>query len=395
MLRVGLTGGIGSGKSTVASRLVGQGAVLIDADRLAREVVEPGTAGFDAVVAEFGPGIVARDGSLDRASLGRIVFQDSSRLQALNAIVHPLVAERRSVLVDRAPADAVVVEDIPLLVENGLGVGFPLVVVVHAPAEERVRRLVTERGMDAEDAWARVRSQAGDAARRAAADVWLDNAGPPGAVLALVDIVWEQRMVPFEANLRAGRAAERPPRAVVVAPDPEWPVTAARLVARLRAVAGDRAHRVDHIGSTSVPGLPAKDVIDLQVVVDDMATATGVAEDLAAVGLVRLAGRWWDHARDGGTGDKAMVQNADPGQAVNCHVRPADSSTWRDALLLRDYLRDTPGASGDYARLKRELAAAPHDSIDDYAEAKTPWMLFTLATADAWADRTGWTSAPT
>jgi dephospho-CoA kinase len=395
MLRVGLTGGIGSGKSTVAHRMVGHGAVLIDADRIAREVVEPGTAGFDAVVAEFGPNVVARDGSLDRGTLGRIVFQDASRLQALNAIVHPLVAERRSELLGRAPGDAVVVEDIPLLVENGLGVGFPLVVVVHTPAEERVRRLVTERGMDADDAWARVRSQADDAARRAAADVWLDNAGPPGVVLTAVDTVWAQRMVPFEANLRAGRAADRVPHAVVVAPDPEWPVTAARLVARLRAVAGDRALRVDHIGSTSVPGLPAKDVIDVQVVVDDIATATEVADDLAAVGLVRRTGRWWDDERDGESWDKSMAQNADPGRAVNCHVRTADSPAWRDALLLRDYLRDTPGAAGDYARLKRELAAAPHDSIDDYAEAKTPWMRFTLATADAWADRTGWTSAPT
>jgi dephospho-CoA kinase len=144
-----------------------------------------------------------------------------------------------------------------------------------------------------------------------------------------------------------------------------------------------------------VPGLPAKDVIDLQVVVDDIATATDVTDDLAAVGLVRRSGRWWDNDRDGGTLDKAMAQNADPGQNVNCHVRPVHSPAWRDALLLRDYLRETPGAAGDYARLKRELAAAPHDSIDDYAEGKTPWMRFALATADAWADRTGWTAAPT
>ncbi|MGH8823115.1 MAG: dephospho-CoA kinase [Jiangellaceae bacterium] len=395
MLRVGLTGGIGSGKSTVAQRLVTHGAVLVDADRIAREVVEPGTPGFDAVVAEFGPDVVAADGTLDRAGLARVVFADESRRQALNGIVHPLVAERRARLVHNAPVDAIVVEDIPLLVENGLGVGFPLVVVVHAPAGERVRRLVAERGMDADDAWARVRAQADDPARRAAADVWLDNAGPPGDVLAVVDAVWEQRLVPFEANIRAGRAAGRPPHAVVAAPDPEWPVTAARLLARVRAVAGNRARRADHIGSTSVPGLPAKDVIDLQVVVDGLAAAAEVTRDLAAVGLVHKSGRWWDHARDGSPWDKAMAQNADPGRAVNCHVRTADSPTWRDALLLRDYLRDTPGAAGGYARLKRELAAAPHDSIDGYAEAKTPWIRFTLATADAWAERTGWSTGPT
>jgi dephospho-CoA kinase len=393
MLRVGLTGGIGSGKSTVARRLVTRGAVLVDADRIAREVVEPGGAGFEAVVAEFGPGILAQDGSLDRSSLGRIVFQDESRREVLNAIVHPLVAERRAEFVARAPADAVVVEDIPLLVENGLGVGFPIVLVVHAAAEERVRRLVAERGMDADDAWARVRTQAGDVARRAAADVWLDNGGPPEVLLALVDSVWDHRLVPFEANLRAGRAAERAPHAVVVAPDPEWPVTAARLLGRLRAVAGDRAQRADHIGSTAVPGLAAKDVIDLQVVVDDLDVAAEVAEDLAAVGLMRRPGRWWDNTRDGTTRDKAFAQSADPGRPVNCHVRPADSPTWRDALLLRDYLRDVPGVAGDYARLKRELAAAPHESIDDYAEAKTPWMRFTLAAADAWAGRTEWTPA--
>ena len=395
MLRVGLTGGIGSGKSTVARRLVTHGAVLVDADRIAREVVEPGTPGFAAVVAEFGPGVVAADRTLDRTALARVVFADESRRRALNGIVHPLVAERRADLVARAPADAVVVEDIPLLVENDLGAGFPIVLVVHAPAEERVRRLVAERGMDADDVWARVRAQAGDEARRAAADVWLDNMGPVEQVLAMVDTVWEQRLVPFEANLRAGRPAERARHAVVVPPDPVWPAVAARLLARVRAVAGDRAHRADHIGSTSVPGLPAKDVIDLQVVVDDLAVAAAVADDLAAAGLVRRAGPWWDNARDGSTRDKALVQNADPGLAVNCHVRPADSPTWRDALLLRDYLRDTPAAAGDYARLKRDLAAAAHDSIDDYAEAKTPWIRSTLAAADAWSDRTGWTSGPT
>ena len=143
MLRVGLTGGIGSGKSTVARRLVEHGAVLIDADAIARQVVAPGTPGLQAVLTEFGESLRAPDGSLDRAALARVVFADESRRQALNAIVHPLVAAQRGELVDGAAPDAIVVEDIPLLIENNLGAVFHLVVVVSASAEERVRPAAT------------------------------------------------------------------------------------------------------------------------------------------------------------------------------------------------------------------------------------------------------------
>ena len=393
MLRVGLTGGIGAGKSTVARRLVSLGAVLVDADRIAREVVEPGTQGFGAVVAEFGRTVVADDGSLDRPALGRIVFGDESRRQALNAIVHPLVGQRRAELVAQAPPHAVVVEDVPLLVENDLGPSYHLVLVVHAPAEDRVRRLVGDRGMDADDAWSRIRSQADDDARRAAADVWLDNSGERDELLGAVDVTWHERLVPFEANLRARRPAERPQHAVIVPADPEWPVKAGRSLARARAVAGARLARADHIGSTSVSGLAAKDVIDLQLVVDDLASAGRVADGLLGAGLVRREGRWWDNAVDGTTHDKAFAMNADPGLHVNCHVRPVTSPTWREALLLRDYLRATPAAVDDYARLKVALAAVPHESVDEYADRKTPWMRATLAAAESWAGRTGWSSS--
>lgn len=393
MLRVGLTGGIGAGKSTVARRLVSLGAVLVDADRIAREVVEPGTPGFGAVVAEFGRTVVADDGSLDRPALGRIVFGDESRLQALNAIVHPLVGQRRAELVAQAPPHAVVVEDVPLLVENDLGPSYHLVLVVHAPAEVRVRRLVGDRGMDADDAWSRIRSQADDDARRAAADVWLDNSGERDELLGAVDVTWHARLVPFEGNLRARRPVERPPHAVIVPADPEWAVKAGRALARARAVAGARLVRADHIGSTSVSGLAAKDVIDLHLVVDDLASAGRVADELLGAGLVRREGRWWDNDVDGTTYDKAFAQNADPGLNVNCHVRPVTSPTWREALLLRDYLRATPAAAEDYARLKVALAAAPHESIDEYADRKTPWMRATLAAAETWAGRNGWSPA--
>lgn len=391
MLRVGLTGGIGSGKSTVAARFAELGGVVVDADRIAREVVEPGTAGLRAVVAEFGPNVLTADGSLDRPALGRLVFADEERRQALNAIVHPLVYQRRGEVVAQAADDAVVVEDIPLLVENRLGAGFHLVVVVHAPAEERVRRLAVDRGMDPEDVWARVRAQATDEQRKAAADVWLDNTGERTDLLAAVDAVWSDRLMPFEANLRAGRRAPRPQQAVLANPDPSWPEQAERLMARVERAAGDRALRMDHIGSTAVPGLAAKDVIDIQVATTDLPAAVELAGDLRDAGLVRPPGRWFDVGRDGAEHDKGMAVNADPGRAVNLHVRPIETPTWRDALLLRDWLRATPSGAAEYAALKRRLAREPHETIDDYADAKTPWLNQALAQGDEWAARSGWT----
>jgi dephospho-CoA kinase len=392
VLRVGLTGGIGSGKSTVAARLEELGAVIVDADRIAREVVAPGTPGLAAVVEEFGPGVLAPDGSLDRPALGQIVFADDDRRAALNAIVHPLVYARRSELVAAAPDDAIVVEDIPLLVENSLGKGFALVMVVHAPAGERVRRITASRAISEDDAWARVRAQADDDARRVAADVWLDNSGSPDDTVAAVNSVWTDRLVPFEANLRAGKPAERSTRAVLVAPDPTWPAQAVRLIERVRLCAGRRILRVDHVGSTSVPGLAAKDVIDLQVVCTDLLTAEEVAGSLTGAGLVRMPERWWDTGRDRGEHDKVMACNADPGRAANVHVRPVESPTWRDALLLRDWLRATPSGVEEYEALKRELVAQSHETIDDYAGRKTPWINDALDRGDAWAARTGWSA---
>lgn len=392
MLRVGLTGGIGAGKSTVAQRLVTRGALLVDADVIAREVVEPGTAGFAAVVAEFGPDVVAAGGGLDRPALGRVVFADDDRRDALNAIVHPLVYARRTELVESAPSEAVVVEDVPLLVETGLASAYPLVVVVHAPAAERVGRLVSTRGMAAADAWARVRAQADDEMRRNAADVCIDNSGDVGATEAVVDALWTERLVPFERHLRAGERAPRAPQAILVDPDPTWAAQGRRLADRARAAAGDQALRVDHIGSTSVPGLPAKDVIDLQIVVADLDAAVIVADEVRAAGLVPMAGRWWDVGREGTEWDKAMACNADPARAVNCHIRPSSSPTWRDTLLLRDWLRVHRDGAMQYAALKTRLAAAPHDTIDDYAVAKTPWINATLDRAETWASATGWSA---
>jgi len=203
MQRIGLTGGIAAGKSVAARRLAELGAVVVDADVLAREAVAPGTAGLDAVVAAFGPQILAADGSLDRPALAAVVFSDPARRARLDAIVHPVVrrlAAEREAAAATADPEAVVVHDIPLLVETGQADTFHLVVVVHAPAVLRVERLVRLRGMAREEAEARVAAQAVDDERLAVADVVLDGTGSDADLRRQVDDLWDR--------LRAERAQE-------------------------------------------------------------------------------------------------------------------------------------------------------------------------------------------
>jgi dephospho-CoA kinase len=191
MLQIALTGGIASGKSVVAKRLVEHGAVLIDADTLAREVVRPGTPGLARIVETFGAGVLAADGTLDRPALAAIVFNDPLRRAELNAITHPLIAERSRELVAAAAPDAVVVHDIPLLVESTRDVGeFDLVVVVHAPVETRLRRMMADRGMTREEAQRRLDAQASDADRLALADVVIENDADLADTLRQVDELW-------------------------------------------------------------------------------------------------------------------------------------------------------------------------------------------------------------
>ncbi|UNS96415.1 dephospho-CoA kinase [Streptomyces tubbatahanensis] len=195
MLKVGLTGGIGAGKSEVSRLLAEQGAVIVDADRIAREVVEPGTPGLAAVVAEFGEEVLTSDGTLDRARLGSLVFADPDRLAALNALVHPAVGERAAQLErEAAEADpqAVVVHDVPLLTENGLAPLYDRVVVVDASPGTQLERLVRLRGMTEEEARARMTAQADREARLAVADLVIDNDGPLAGLAPRVRGVWEQ-----------------------------------------------------------------------------------------------------------------------------------------------------------------------------------------------------------
>ena len=195
MLRIGLTGGIGSGKSTVAALLAEHGARVVDADRIAREVLEPGTPGLAAVVAEFGDGVLTADGALDRPALAAVVFGDPAARARLDAVVHPLVRARAAELVAEAPPDAVVVQDVPLLVETGQAGAYDLVLVVETDEEVRVQRLV-QRGLSADDARARIASQATDDQRRAVADVVLRNDGDRDTLAAQVERFWAEHVAP-------------------------------------------------------------------------------------------------------------------------------------------------------------------------------------------------------
>jgi dephospho-CoA kinase len=195
MLRIGLTGGIGSGKSTVSSLLAEHGAVVVDADRIAREVLEAGTPGLAAVVEAFGDAILGEDGALDRAALAEVVFSDPEARARLNGIVHPLVRARAAEVAAAAPEAAVVVHDVPLLVESGQAGSYDLVLVVEAGLGVRIERLV-RRGLSEEDARARVAAQATDEERRAVADVVLDNSGTLEQLAAQVDRFWAEHVAP-------------------------------------------------------------------------------------------------------------------------------------------------------------------------------------------------------
>jgi len=189
---VGLTGGIGSGKSEVARLLAAHGALVIDADALAREALAPGTPGLAEVVEEFGIEVLRPDGTLDRSRLGAVVFADAERRTALEAIVHPYVGRRSHELMAAAPADAVVVYDVPLLVEKSLQGEYDVVVVVDAEEATQVERLTAGRGMTEAAARARIATQASRDERLAVADEVLDNTGDLAGLRAQVDRLWER-----------------------------------------------------------------------------------------------------------------------------------------------------------------------------------------------------------
>jgi dephospho-CoA kinase len=408
MLRIGLTGGIGAGKSALSATFSQCGGIIIDGDVIAREVVEPGTEGLAALVDAFGKDILLPNGALDRPALAAKAFADDEERKKLNGIVHPLVGKRRSEIIAAVSGDAsdtVVVEDIPLLVESGMAPLFPLVVIVHADVELRVRRLVEQRGMTEDDARARIAAQATDEQRRAVADIWLDNSGSPDVLVQRARDVWNHRILPFAHNLTERRMVRAPGR--VVPADPSWPDQARRIVNRLKTACGHRALRVDHIGSTAVPEYDAKDVIDIQITVESLAVADELVETLLAAGYPHreditedtartdarsTVGRY-DHSSDPTLWRKRFHGSADPGRPTNVHVRVDGWPGQQFALLFVEWLNANPGMRADYLAIKRsaeETAAAAGADMADYADAKEPWFLDAYRRAWEWADSTGW-----
>lgn len=402
MLRIGLTGGIGAGKSAATATFGKCGGVIVDADVIAREVVEPGTEGLSALVDTFGEDILLPDGALDRPALAAKAFQDDASRSVLNGIVHPLVGRRREEIIAAVPEDSVIVEDIPLLVESGMAPLFPLVVVVYADAELRLQRLVEQRGMAESDARARIAAQATDEQRRAVADVWLDNSSTPEELADRAREVWNHRILPFARNLSAGEVVRAPAR--LTSADPTWPAQARRIIARIEAACGSKALRVDHIGSTAVPALDAKDAIDIQVTVESLAVADELAQALLPMGYPRIDNtvgdivkpearstvESYDHSDDAVLWHKRIHGSADPGRPTYLHLRVDGWPNQQFALLFVDWLKANPDEQASYLAAKRQIAAQEHPTSASYADAKEPWFAEGYRRAWQWADAVNW-----
>ena len=300
MLFLGLTGGIGAGKSTVSTELERLGAHIVDADKIAREVVAPGTPGLDMLAAEFGEEIITAEGELDRAKLAQLAFASPERTAALNAITHPLIGERTFERIAAAPQDGIVVHDMPLLLESNMQSGYHLTLVVDAPRELRVQRLVDFRGLDSDDVANRMDKQVSDSVRRAEADVLFDNSGTQEQLLAQVRETWDLRLVRMNHNLNHRHAVFGPTE--IVAYRPEWPAEASRAAKRISHILGQAAAAVTHTGNTAEEGMPAADVIELTVVPTGESSATHIVDSLESAGYVRDTAdthllRWVDPLR--------------------------------------------------------------------------------------------------
>ena len=383
MLRIGLTGGIGAGKSTVSRTFAECGAVVVDGDVISREVVEPGTEGLAALVEHFGEEILLPDGALNRPALAAIAFSDEGKRQALNGIVHPLVAHRRSELIAAAAEDAVIVEDIPLLVESQMAPLFPLVVMVHADPEVRVRRLITYRGFSEADANARIAAQATEEQRRAVADVWLDNTDSEGKLVERARDLWSHRIVPFAHNLGLRVPADDP--TALLAADPDWADQARRIIARLNTACGHRAVRIDHTGSTAVAGLDARDIIDIQITVASLEAADELAGICCRPAYPRVETITADAVLDGRDElwQKRFHASADPGRPTHIHIRVDGRPNQRFALLFVDWLNASPAARAEYQEFKGRRSGSPGD-----------WFVRAYPRAQAWAEGTGWAPRP-
>jgi dephospho-CoA kinase len=384
MLRIGLTGGIGAGKSTVSATFNECGGIIVDGDVIAREVVEPGTEGLAQLVEAFGEDILLPDGALNRPALAAKAFVDDEQRAKLNGIVHPLVGERRLEIIESVPENAVVVEDIPLLVETGMAPMFPLVVVVTADEETRVTRVV-QRGMDEADARARIKAQAPEEERRAIADVLLDNSGSQDELVEKARDVWYHRVLPLAQNIRTRHVDDH--KLQLVTFDPTWPDQALRIIKRIQTACSAKVLRIDHIGSTAVPGMDAKDVIDIQAAVASLDVADEIADALADIGYPRIEHITSDvpHTDDPALWQKRIHGAADPGRPARIHIRVDGWPNQQFALLFRDWLKANPTVREEYMAVKRQALGAPH-----YSDAKEPWFGDAYRRAWEWAEANGW-----
>lgn len=385
MLRIGLTGGIGAGKSTVSATFAECGGIIVDGDVIAREVVDPGTEGLAQLVEAFGEDILLPDGALNRPALAAKAFVDDEKRAKLNGIVHPLVGRRRQEIIDAVHDDAVVVEDIPLLVETGMAPAFPLVVVVTADIETRVTRVVQQRGMDEADARARIKAQAPEEQRRAIADVLLDNSGSEAELVEGARALWYNRVLPLAHNIHTRHVAEH--KLELVPYDQTWPEQASRIIKRVQMACGAKALRVDHIGSTAVPSMAAKDVIDLQITVESLDVADEINDSLADVGYPRIDSITTDmpHTDDPALWRKRIHGAADPGRPVRVHIRVDGWPNQQFALLFRDWLAANPDAREEYLAAKQGALSASH-----YTDAKEPWFADAYRRAGDWATSVNW-----
>ncbi len=299
--------------------------MIVDADRLAREAVAPRTEGLREVIATFGEEMLDADGALDRGALGARVFADEGARRRLENIIHPWVRARTGELISAAAPEAIVVNDVPLLVESGLAPTYHLVLVVETSEATRIARLARDRGMTEDEAYARIRAQASDERRRAAADVVLPNDGALDDLHERVDRLWCERLVPYEENVRLRRPAWHDGEAPVVPYDPTWPEQYARLAARICHATG--VGRVEHVGPTAVPDGPAPDVIDVQLIVDSLAEADRIAGALADAGFPRADdlpetdGSTGAGGFPGADGGERRHGGADPGRRVSLRLR--------------------------------------------------------------------------
>jgi dephospho-CoA kinase len=296
-----------------------------------------------------------------------------------------LVARRRQEIIDAVHEDAVVVEDIPLLVETGMAPMFPLVVVVSADEETRVTRVVQQRGMDEADARARIKAQAPEEQRRAIADVLLENSGSQGELVEKARDLWYNRVLPLAHNIRTRQCA--PTVHKLVPYDPAWPDDARRIINRIQNACGAKALRVDHVGSTAVHGMDAKDVIDIQTTIASLDVADEINDALANAGYPRVEHITTDmpHTADSALWRKRIHCAADPGRPANIHVRVDGWPSQQFALLFRDWLAANVGVQDDYLAAKRRALSAP-----DYADAMEPWFAEAYGRAWEWAETTGW-----